>query len=393
MRRISRRCRSSDQKRPCNRWFAPVTMLSLPGEYARVGAPRGRAQAAGPADSGTERMATVRQSITALYEESQKSALEGAPMLAVLQSEAVAQEPHPAVMTDLEAEEVAQTPAIALRFDELRRLADIEAGSDTGRQAAPTDDGADPLVAIDPAAGYDAAPEDVLADIPIIEIPVSPFGTGSGTASSPDAMPEDDMPEDDGQDDLTDEMEPLSAQAALPDEPPAPAAGESLGDLDIGDIQDLVRQAWEDETAIGDAARAAKPLSAPDADEPAPDIQAQPYDPALSGGIEMAMEEIAAAVVQSADTASTVDVETIKTDIIEAMRAELQAVVDSDIRSIVKAAVAEAIAEMPAATTTAKKAPAKKTATKKAAAKKTASGKNTKKAETKAATPEESDDS
>ena len=342
-------------------------------------------------------MASVRQSITALYEESQKSALEGAPMLAVLQSEAVAQEPHPAVMTDAEAEEVAQTPAIALRFDELRRLADIEAGSDTSRQAATTDDGADPLAGIDLAAGYDAAPEDlpedVLADIPIIEIPTSPFGTGFGTASSPDDMPEDDMPEDDRQDDLTDEMEPLSAQPALPVEPPAPAAGESLGDLDIGDIQDLVRQAWEDETAIGDTARAAKPLSAPDADESAPDMQAQPYDPALSGGIEMAMEEIAAAVVQSADTASTVDVETMKTDIIEAMRAEIQAVVESDIRSIVKAAVAEAMAEMPAATTAAKKAPAKKTATKKAAAKKTASGKSAKKAATKATAPEESDDS
>ena len=182
-------------------------------------------------------MASVRQSITALYEESQKSALEGAPMLAVLQSEAVAQEPHPAVMTDAEAEEVAQTPAIALRFDELRRLADIEAGSDTSRQAATTDDGADPLAGIDLAAGYDAAPEDlpedVLADIPIIEIPTSPFGTGFGTASSPDDMPEDDMPEDDRQDDLTDEMEPLSAQPALPVEPPAPAAGESLGDLDF----------------------------------------------------------------------------------------------------------------------------------------------------------------
>ena len=109
----------------------------------------------------------------------------------------------------------------------------------------------------------------------------------------------------------------------LPDEPPAPAPpSEGLGDLDIGDIQDLVRQAWEDETAIGDAGLIPDPAGSPVADS-----------------IETAMEEIAAAVVQSADSASLVDVEAMKSEIIAAMRTELQAVVESDLRSIVKAAV------------------------------------------------------
>ena len=40
-------------------------------------------------------MATVRQSITALYEEAQRSAVEGAPMLAVLQSDAAGQDALP----------------------------------------------------------------------------------------------------------------------------------------------------------------------------------------------------------------------------------------------------------------------------------------------------------
>ena len=40
------------------------------------------------ATTGPAFMATVRQSITALYEEAQRSAVAGAPMLAVLQSDA-----------------------------------------------------------------------------------------------------------------------------------------------------------------------------------------------------------------------------------------------------------------------------------------------------------------
>lgn len=347
-------------------------------------------------------MATVRQSITALYEESEKSAIEGAPMLAVLQSEAVDQDARPAAMMYAEPEGKTEAPAIAARFEELRRLADVEAGSNAARQATTTDDDAGSPAGIDLTAGFDPAPpepiepvfetaataenavtENLPQDVPIIEIPAAPFGGSFDTASSPDDTAKTDTP-----DDLTNDAETFLAQPTLPDEPPAPAQGESLGDLDIGDIQDLVRQAWEDETAIGDAVQT---IRTDDADASRPNTDTNSHDPAFSGGIEMAMEEIAAAVVQSADTGSVVDVETMKTDIIEAMRAELQAVVESDIRSIVKAAVAEAMAELPAAAP--KKTSARKTAAKKVATQKTASSKSAKKVVAKAVTPKEGDES
>lgn len=322
-------------------------------------------------------MATVRQSITALYQESQKSALDGAPMLAVLQSEpadAGADASSPVEGADPGS----PAPAIAGRFEELRRLAEREAASgmaplmfdpvpeqtldDTPTENNPVGDisaldTGDNLDGIDLSAVLNPAPvvtsnsapaeETSPEDVPIIEIPVTEFGAAPAV-TEPDAGMMDNAGPDG-----------TSAQAALPDEPPAPAAGESLGDLDIGDIQDLVRQAWEDETAIGDAGRAV------DSD-----------NTAAASGIESAMEEIAAAVAQSADTEPPVDVETMKRDIISAMRSELQAVVESDLRSIVKAAVAEAMAEMPAALPAetqapeTRKAPAKKAAAKKAASKK-----------------------
>ena len=346
----------------------------------------------------TGRMATVRQSITALYEESQKSALEGAPMLAILQSVAV--EPGlqpaaiaPATITPAEVEtgEEAGTLPIAARFDELRRLAELEAASDRARHAGDTVTETDSLTGSDLTAGFappsetafepfaespsgtapdeQAGSKDMVPDVPIIEIPSSLVG------DAPDpATPADMAHDDDSRDAAPDDTDSISMDRALPDEPPAPAppTGEALGDLDIGDIQDLVRQAWEDETAIGDAARASATPPAPETTSAAPVDTA--HDPALSGGIEMAMEEIAAAVVQSADTSPSVDVEAMKADIIGAMRAELQAVVESDLRVIVKAAVAEAMAEMPVAipAATPKKAPARKAAAKKAVAKKAA---------------------
>lgn len=328
-------------------------------------------------------------------------------MLAVLQSEVVEQEAQPTALVHAGPEGLTEAPAIAARFNELRRLADLEARSDNGRSTTSADDEANPLADISLADGFDVVSADILEPaieaqdteenaatenlpegVPIIEIPTNPFDVSFGTASSPDDQLEDDIAGD-----LTDGTESLSTQPALPEEPPAPATGESLGDLDIGDIQDLVRQAWEDETAIGDAAKTSEAPSISETDGPAPDLNKQPYDPVLSGGIEMAMEEIAAAVVKSADTEAKVDVEAMKTDIIDAMRAELQAVVESDIRSIVKAAVAEALAEMPVANKTVKKAPAKKAAAKKVAAKRTAASKNAKKAAIKATAPKESDES
>ena len=66
-------------------------------------------------------MATVRQSITALYEESRKSAVDGAPMMAVIDTVPVADPGLDA------APDTPRQPAIVARFDELRRLAEVEA--------------------------------------------------------------------------------------------------------------------------------------------------------------------------------------------------------------------------------------------------------------------------
>ncbi|MEC7155542.1 MAG: hypothetical protein VXW40_01300, partial [Pseudomonadota bacterium] len=115
---------------------------------------------------------------------------------------------------------------------------------------------------------------------------------------------------------------------------------------DVADIHTLVREVWEDETALGE-------IASPKAGEQSADHHAEAADiaatgVATTGNIETAMQEIAAAVVQSADSGQGIDVEVMKREIIAAMRAELQAVVDSDLKSVIKTAVAEAMADMPA---------------------------------------------
>ena len=358
-------------------------------------------------------MATVRQSITALYEESQKSALEGMPMLAVLHSHSIAPDSPtiPMLDTKLEPETPPPASAIAARFDELRRLADIEAKHDRARPPFKTNnhgltrqDGDAPAervsaegmpaegMLIDKVQAETILAEDRLADsdleaefeAPAPEHePVTPDGAPvaetktASDASMPADVPIIEIPStavETGFDSRP------TADSALPDEPPAPAAGAPLGDLDIADIQNLVRQAWEDETALGDAAVTADtPDTASGPGTPAPPAPAETRpdapDAALSGNIEMAMEEIAAAVVQSADTTMSLDVDAMKAEIIGAMRAELQAVVQSDLRSIVKAAVAEAMSELPTTGATPETMAASKTTTKKPAAKKPAAKK------------------
>ena len=341
-------------------------------------------------------MATVRQSITALYEEAQKSAVEGAPMLAVLQSEAAGREDpamsgNPVGPAGSDGTIPLPATAIAARFDELRRLAELEAGSTPNQAAMPhpaigpeTDMASYPLAGIDLSAGFgDAAidmqdvaadagiePEDgdgkgVLVmksdptDIPVIDIPATSFGTVAEPAGSATEEPDGAAPPE------------VSADAngdsglALPEEPPAPAADNLPDDMDIADIHTLVREAWEDEAAIGDAG-----LNQSDG-QPAEGVFA---GTAASENIETAMQEIAAAVVQSADSGNAIDVDAMKSEIIAAMRAELQAVVDSDLKTVIKAAVAEAIADMPAPAARSDKGAAKKApkAAPKAGAKKAA---------------------
>ena len=259
-------------------------------------------------------MATVRQSITALYEESWKSAVDGAPMMAVIDTVPVADPGLDA------APDTPRQPAIVARFDELRRLAEVEADrNETGQIDQPLDDDLvdsfdTGLSAIDQADIEPVAPETQI-------LPSTPLEMSQ------------------------------AAELALPEEPPAPDQGAGA-DLEIGDIQELVRQAWEDEAGIGKIAAQQQPVTTDpearhlEANGPAA-VAAAATDmaPPVPADIEMAMEEIAAAVVQSGDSTSSVDVAAMKAEIIAAMRSEMKTLLEADLTSAVRTAVAEAVSE------------------------------------------------
>lgn len=376
------------------------------------------------ATTGPAFMATVRQSITALYEEAQRSAVAGAPMLAVLQSDAAGTD-RLTDRTDTGNTIPVPATAIAMRFDELRRLADLEAGSRPSELPAgpetPADVPNDPFAGIDLSAGFGGAPHilqndtadaittnesgndagndevvapgmDEHANMPVIDIPVTGFDAAPEDTGEPGLEePDDAAPVAQATIEIGSETRietGIETGTALPEEPPAPASNNMGDDLDIADIHTLVREAWEDETALGEIAslqaverqaaehqevehQAAEPETA----RQAANGHAEAADLTAVGNIETAMQEIAAAVVQSADSSQTIDVETMKREIIAAMRTELQAVVDSDLKSVIKTAVAEAMADMPAVAPPAgqatKRAPK---AAQKASAKKAAKG-------------------
>ena len=257
-------------------------------------------------------MVTVRQSIIALYEEAQKSAVESAPMLTVLQSDAACPDALPA-RADMNKTIPLPATAIATRFEELRRLAELEANAIPSKLPAGNDAAGIPIIDI-LSTEFGAAPENTVE--PIAEQPrnaTPPSQAVTGIESGP----------------------------SLPEEPPAPASDNTGDKLNIADIHTLVREAWEDETDLGG-------IASPKAGEQTASHHAEAADIAANGNIETAMQEIAAAVVQSADSEQGIDVETIKSEIIAAMRAELQAIVGSDLKSVIKTAVAEAMADMPA---------------------------------------------
>ena len=100
-------------------------------------------------------MATVRQSITALYEESRKSAADGVAMMAVINTTPVAD-----LAMDPSVDAPGQ-PEIVARFDELRRLAEIEA--DHVEDSAEVDLAGVDLAGVD-GAGMDGAGVDVAGE-------------------------------------------------------------------------------------------------------------------------------------------------------------------------------------------------------------------------------------
>ncbi|MEC7586521.1 MAG: hypothetical protein VYE49_06705, partial [Pseudomonadota bacterium] len=293
-------------------------------------------------------MATVRQSITALYEEAQRSAVEGAPMLAVLQSDAAGPDALPD-RADADGAIPLPVTAIAARFEELRRLAELEAGPAAEQSETPANDETrfeapnDPFAGSDLSAGFgdrihndpadDAASaangaasdnvdgdggvpamDDNSSDMPVIENPVTGFGAAPEDTGEP-------VPETPGDTTPTARaVNGIETAPSLPEEPPAPASDNPGDDLDIADIHTLVREAWEDETALGE-------IASPKAGEQSANHHAEAADiaatgVATTGNIETAMQEIAAAVVQSADSGQGIDVEVMKREIIAAMRAE-----------------------------------------------------------------------
>ena len=355
-------------------------------------------------------MATVRQSITALYEESRKSAVGGAPMMAVIDTVPVA---DPALVADLgldAAPDTPRQPAIVARFDELRRLAEVEARQEkTGQEKTGQE-----------KTAQDKTRQD---DQPLDDDLAGTFDTGLSAidpaAIDPAAIGQDNIdtaaPETQILPSTPLEMS-QAAEPALPEEPPAPDRGAGA-DLEIGDIQELVRQAWEDEAGIGKTDTRHQPVAAdpeashpeanhseashPEANGPAA-VAAAATDmaPPVPTDIEMAMEEIAAAVVQSGDSTTPVDVAAMKAEIIAAMRSEMKTLLEADLTSAVRTAVAEAVSEAvtnaladmpraadapgtakatsgdaPPAKAKAKTAAKKAPATRKAAAKKTAAKK------------------
>ena len=164
-------------------------------------------------------MATVRQSITALYEEAQRSAVEGAPMLAVLQSDAAGPDALP---DRADADDAVPLPAtaIAARFEELRRLAELEAGPAAEPSETPATDETrfdapnDPLAGIDLSAGFGDRIHNDPAD-------------DATSAASYDVDRDGGEPVPEKPSDATPTAQAVTGietRPSLPEEPPAPAS-------------------------------------------------------------------------------------------------------------------------------------------------------------------------
>ena len=306
-------------------------------------------------------MATVRQSIMALYEQSRKSAAEGQAMFAVIESEAMTP-----VEVDFEIRAGDGRPPIARRFDDLRNLAEREMPDRISpRGAPPPSTGMTGTAQGHPVArsgDSTEGPFDAGEALPAIDSPPPP-----AISRSPDSDDIGGNTNTDMNTDMNTDRPASASEPALPNEPPAPASSDAMADLDVADIQKLVRQAWEDKTALGSV------------DGPAgTDIDRTISDAGNTDSIddpdmEAAMKDIAAAVGKSDDLPEPVNLAAIKAELVATMRSELQAVVTADLRPMIKAAIAEALQELPAAQpkTRANKAAAG-TAGKKAAGKKSA---------------------
>ena len=356
-------------------------------------------------------MTTVQDSINALYVEAERNANDGTPMFAFLYCAPT--DEAATTMLSGHAEDlypvnfdVKSSPAESLHTDSLgpESRSDQTAG-DTGKDHNDSHHGnhhdgdqthGHRLLVARLDDLYALAEQEVAAPVPELE------------DESPDNLA-DGVPDNS-------ERNPVHHPApgnALPEQPPAPPQMGLDNDLNIADIHNLVQQAWDDgdahdeeahdgvthESYAHDDGRAAD--QTPAMTPPRPDQAVSGHTasdaagPADETDIKAAMVEIAAAVNQL-DSPAPAQMNMLKDEIVEAIKAELRATMHADLAPMVRRAVAEVLAEAaakelaskkPARKAAARKAPKKaagaKTATKKPAGKKPAGKKPAKAKRTK----------
>ena len=351
-------------------------------------------------------MTTVQDSINALYVEAERNANDGTPMFAILHGaptdEAAttmlsghAEDLYP-VNFDVTSSPAESLAAESLHTDSLgaESRSDQTAG-DTGKDHDDSHHGnhhdgdqthGHRLLVARLDDLYALAEQEIAAPAPELE-DESPDNPADGAPENSERNPVD---------------HPASVNA-LPEQPPAPPQMGLDTDLNIADIHNLVQQAWDDgdahdgvthESYAHDDGRAAD--QTPAMTPPRPDQAVSGHTasdaagPADETDIKAAMVEIAAAVNQL-DSPAPAQMNMLKDEIVEAIKAELRATMHADLAPMVRRAVAEVLAEAaakelaskkPAKKVAARKAPKKaagaKTATKKPAGKKPAKAKRTK---------------
>ena len=318
-------------------------------------------------------MSIVRQSITALYQEAERNAADGSPMLAVIHGTPSQASAMPAGQTSSQATAISalatapsvkEPAAIVARFDELRRLAEEEA-LQSSHHLAPAEASDAELVAAIQTNGSDEVSDLVTAegaqDHPVSERPLEtaeavdiglslpdlsaslPSSLPSSLPAFGDVAPVMDSPTSDdtsgevaADNSIGEQGDPVpdigaTDPLALPAEPPAPEAG-AADDLDIADIHSLVQQAWEDETAIAGAAPSS---SVEKTQSPAEDPSSQ--------AIATAMDEIAAAVEQSNEPAVPELSDEVKAQLTATIRSELQADLSASLREELRTEIKDEI--------------------------------------------------
>ena len=341
-------------------------------------------------------MTTVQDSINALYVEAERNANDGTPMFAILHGapkDDAATPILPGHAEDLYPVnfDVTSSPAESLAAESLHTDslgAESRSDQTAGNTGKDHDDshhgnhhdgdqthGHRLLVArLDDL--YALAEQEITAPAPELE-DASPDNLADGAPENSERNPVD---------------HPAPGNA-LPEQPPAPPQMGLDTDLNIADIHNLVQQAWDDGDAHDDGGAADQtPAMTP----PRPDQAVSGHTasdasgPADETDIKAAMVEIAAAVNQL-DSPAPAQMNMLRDEIVEAIKAELRATMHADLAPMVRRAVAEVLAEAaakelaskkPARKAAARKAPKKaagaKTATKKPAGKKPAKAKLTK---------------